>query len=247
MAPSVLLIVGSLALSSSAAAVAAAGSSCNCSYTATDVQCPTGVSGCELGKLDNVNTSTACGEACAANPKCFASVWNGGSTDHWNQCWLKGKGTTLAPTDSTTSCVCRGPLPTPLPQHDYTLAHGQALQHQLLQWKGNPKMCLSGSFTVGLAPCNATAKEQQWTQNLASQFVVNVANSQCLNAVQTGGVTLVACTPGLMDVQWTYSKTGELVSGSTSFCLTVKGTSVTQATCSPTAKGDLWTWKNVTA
>ena len=129
---------------------------------------------------------------------------------------------------------------------------GDRLAHQLLEWKGNPKMCLSspvkpGVFSVGLAPCNATSKEQQWTQNLASQFVVNVADNQCLNAVQTGGVTLVACTPGLMDVQWTYSKTGELVSGSTSFCLTVKGTSVTQATCSATAKADLWTWKNVTA
>ena len=208
----------------------------------------------ELGLLDNVNSSAACGVACEANPKCFASAWNGGSLDHRDQCRLKGNGAMLVPTGISTACICRGPRPTPLPAlHDYTLLpNGRALTHQLLEWNGNPKMCLSGPlkpgvFTVGLAACNATSKEQQWTQNLASQFVINVANSQCLNAVQTGGITLVACMPGLMDVQWTYSKTGELISGSTSFCLTVKGTSVTQATCSGTAKADLWTWKNVTA
>ena len=144
--------------------------------------------------------------------------------------------------------------PALLSPHDYT-AHAPApppaVPHQLLEWKGNPKMCLSGPsqpgvFTVSLATCNATNKAQQWTRDLASQYVVNGADSQCLNAVQTGAVTLVACTPGLMDVQWTYSKTGELLSGSTNFCLTVKGTAITQASCSATAKADLWTWKNVT-
>jgi hypothetical protein len=252
-----LFLAGAFVLSSSAvgAAVQPSASSCNCSYTGTDVQCPSDVppGTCELGQLDNVNSSAACGVACEGNPKCFASAWSGGTPDHWNQCWLKGNGTTLVPTNITNACICRGPLPTPLPPHDYTrLANGRALTHQLLEWKGNPKMCLSGPvkpgvFTVGVAPCNGTSKAQQWTQNLASQFIVNVADNQCLNAVQTGGVTLVACMPGLMDVQWTYSKTGELVSGSTSFCLTVKGSTVTQASCSATAKSDLWTWKNVTA
>ena len=57
----------------------------------------------------------ACGGACLANPKCYAAAWNGGSGDHFNQCYLKGTGTSPVRSDITTGCVCRGPLPAPLP------------------------------------------------------------------------------------------------------------------------------------
>lgn len=161
----------------------------------------------------------------------------------------------LAALTLSTDAAATSSPPTLLPPHDYTThapAPPPAVAHQLLEWKGNPRLCLSGPsqpgvFTVSLATCNATNKAQQWTQDLASQYIVNVADNQCLNAVQTGAVTLVACTPGLMDVQWTYSKTGELLSVSTNFCLTVKGTAITQASCSATATADLWAWNNVTA
>ena len=68
-------------------------------------------------------------------------------------------------------------------------------------------------------------------------------------------MTLADCTPGLLDVQWTYSH-NMLNSGASGFCLTVKAAAaassagnytLTQATCSTTAKADLWTFKNVTS
>ena len=77
------------------------------------------------------------------------------------------------------------------------------------------------------------------------KFIVNAGSNDCLNAVQTGGVTVTTCTQGLMDVQWSYCPPtmkckGQMISGSTNFCLTVKGTKLTpsQAACS-TAKSDL--------
>ena len=122
-----------------------------------------------------------------------------------------------------------------------------------------------------MAPCNAKDKNQLWTQSArpsafppcrqapsptplaplaepdpsGGKFIVNAGSNDCLNAVQTGGVTVTTCTQGLMDVQWSYCPPtmkckGQMISGSTNFCLTVKGTKLTpsQAACS-TAKSDL--------
>jgi hypothetical protein len=65
--------------------------------------------------FDNVTSPADCGALCLKNPKCFASAWNGGSSDHFNQCYLKGNGTAPVASDITTGCACRGPPPPHLP------------------------------------------------------------------------------------------------------------------------------------
>jgi len=67
--------------------------------------------------VSNISSAAACGDACWANLKCFASAWNGGSSDHWNQCFLKGNGTAAVPDQGgiTTGCLCRGSLLPPPP------------------------------------------------------------------------------------------------------------------------------------